>query len=333
MNTTRTTALLEATGLRKTFRVGGALSSATKEVLHGVDLRVERGEVVALVGESGSGKSTIARMIARLETIDGGTVRVLGRDVVAAEPHRASLAYRGDVQMVFQDPFGSLNPVHTVAHHLVRPLERHGKARGKAARARAAELLERVELTPAESFLGRYPHELSGGQRQRVAIARCLAVEPSLLLADEPTSMLDVSTRLEVLQLLRGLVDDAQLGVLFITHDLASARQLADRMLVLYAGHVVEEGATERVLRHPSHPYTRLLIDALPHGDGAFFTGPEAEAAHRPPASRGCPFAPRCPRADDRCRKEAPRARVVGPEHAAACHLYVEDPPPTPRSA
>ena len=256
MNTTRTTALLEATGLRKTFRVGGALSSATKEVLHGVDLRVERGEVVALVGESGSGKSTIARMIARLETIDGGTVRVLGRDVVAAEPHRASLAYRGDVQMVFQDPFGSLNPVHTVAHHLVRPLERHGKARGKAARARAAELLERVELTPAESFLGRYPHELSGGQRQRVAIARCLAVEPSLLLADEPTSMLDVSTRLEVLQLLRGLVDDAQLGVLFITHDLASARQLADRMIVLYAGHVVEEGATERVLRHlpPLHP-------------------------------------------------------------------------------
>ena len=254
MNTTRTTALLEATGLRKTFRVGGALSSATKEVLHGVDLRVERGEVVALVGESGSGKSTIARMIARLETIDGGTVRVLGRDVVAAEPHRASLAYRGDVQMVFQDPFGSLNPVHTVAHHLVRPLERHGKARGKAARARAAELLERVELTPAESFLGRYPHELSGASASG---SRSRGAWPSSPPCCWPTS------RPRCSMCRRGSRCCSCSAGSWTTRSSAcsssrttspSARQLADRMIVLYAGHVVEQGATERVLRHPSPP-------------------------------------------------------------------------------
>lgn len=321
-------ALLDVRGLSKSFPIGGVFSTQTKEVLHGVSFSVAPGEAVALVGESGSGKSTIARLIARLERIDGGEVRVRGRDIVKAEPRAASLAYRGDVQMVFQDPFGSLNPIHTIAHHLERPLARHKGLKGAEARAQAIELLDRVELSPGASFVTRYPHELSGGQRQRVAIARSLAVEPSLLLADEPTSMLDVATRLGVLKLLRALVDEQQIGVLFITHDLASARHLADRMLVLYAGHVVESGETERVLRHPSHPYTRLLIDALPHGDGAFLDGGESAVSHEPPAKVGCPFAPRCPHALPMCRTEAPAMRRVGAAHAAACHLYVDSPPP-----
>jgi ABC-type glutathione transport system ATPase component len=227
---------------------------------------------VALVGESGSGKSTIARLLLRLTGADAGEIRLDGVDVLARE-RRASLAYRARVQMIFQDPFGSLNPVHGVAHHLVRPLLRHRRCAPGEARRGALELLRTVGLEPAEEFLERRPHELSGGQRQRVAIARALAVEPDVLIADEPTSMLDVSIRVGILNLLARLKRERGLAILLITHDLASARYLADRVLVLYRGQVVEDGPTDDVVERPRHPYTQALLAAV--ADGRALGAPE----------------------------------------------------------
>jgi ABC-type glutathione transport system ATPase component len=229
----------------------------------GVSFEIDRGEVVALVGESGSGKSTVARLLARLDAPSAGAIRLAGSDVLATEPRRASLGYRRRVQMIFQDPYASLNPAHRVAHHIERPLARHRRVERGALAVRAAKLLEDVGLTPAAQFASRRPHELSGGQRQRVAIARALAVEPDLLIADEPTSMLDVSLRVGVLDLLARLRDERRLALLFITHDLASARYLADRILVMSGGKIVDGGAIEDVIARPSHPATRRLLAAV----------------------------------------------------------------------
>ena len=326
--------LLEVRGLRKTFRRAGRARRAGRLVaVANVEFRVGRGEAVALVGESGSGKSTIARLLLRLDRPDAGEIRLDGVDVLAVERRRASLAYRARVQMVFQDPFGSLNPVHRVAHHLARPLLRHGRAaRGRASlRDAAVALLRTVGLEPAEEMLDRFPHELSGGQRQRVAIARALAVQPDLLVADEPTSMLDVSLRAGVLGLLARLERERGLAVVLITHDLASARTLADRILVLYRGRIVEEGPAAAVVGSPAHPYTRALVAA-----SADRRAPLAGAA-RPAlvaeAVAGCPYAPRCPDAEARCRTEDPAARDVGQGRRVRCHLYPGDaaaPPPRP---
>jgi peptide/nickel transport system ATP-binding protein len=233
--------------------------------LRDVSFDLHRAEMVALVGESGSGKSTVARIIARLQPASGGEVRLRGRNVLAEEPRRASLAYRAGVQMVFQDPFASLNPVHTVLHHLARPLLRHRRVSGRAAlMARAADLLTDVGLSPPSAYLPRRPRELSGGQRQRVAIARALAVEPEVMVADEPTSMLDVSLRAGVLALLARLKQQRGLAVLLITHDLASACTVADRVLVLHGGTIVEGGRAAELVRAPAHPYTRQLLAAVP---------------------------------------------------------------------
>lgn len=229
-----------------------------------VSFEIERGEVVALVGESGSGKSTVARLLARLETPTSGAIKIAGTDVLAEEPRVASLHYRRRVQMIFQDPYASLNPAHTVGHHLERPIARHHRARHDDLTARVSQLLVDVGLTPPEQLAKRRPHELSGGQRQRVAIARTLAVEPDLLIADEPTSMLDVSLRVDVLNLLLNLRDERRLAILFITHDLASARYLADRILVMLGGAIVDGGPTEELIARPTHPYTRLLLAAAP---------------------------------------------------------------------
>jgi ABC-type glutathione transport system ATPase component len=231
------TAILTVKHLGKRF--------GSHQVLDGVSFEVERGEALALVGESGSGKSTAARIIAGLLPPTSGTV-----------------ATTGAVQMIFQDPFASLNPVHTIGYHLARPLVRHGKARGKAAvTARVHALLDEVGLGPAAEIAAKYPHQLSGGQRQRVAIARALAAEPDLILADEPTSMLDASIRIGVLNLLRDLKEQRGIAIVLITHDLGSARYLADRTVVLYRGRVVEAGATPALLAAPQHSYTRRLIE------------------------------------------------------------------------
>ena len=318
--------VLEIRGLCKSFRSRKVFGPAqTVAAARDVSFQIDRGEAVALVGESGSGKSTIARLVLRLEVPDGGEIRLDGNDVLAKEKRHASLAYRARVQMVFQDPFASLNPVHTVAYHLVRPLLRHRRADRSDARAKAAELLHIVGLEPAEEFIDRHPYELSGGQRQRVAIARALAVDPDVLVADEPTSMLDVSIRMEVLNLLLKLKKERGLAILLITHDLASARYIADRILVLFRGRVVEDGTAEEVVTSPAHPYTRALLSSIA-GAG---TGTEPEEKRRRAAGDdggdGCPFVSRCPDAMEVCTTIDPAPRDTG-GRSVRCHLYPEAP-------
>jgi oligopeptide/dipeptide ABC transporter ATP-binding protein len=315
--------LLELSGIHKSFSSSGLLSRSRSVVAaRDVSFEVDRGEAVALVGESGSGKSTLARLLLRLEAPDAGAIRLDGEDVLTREPRRASLGYRSRVQMVFQDPFGSLNPSHTVGYHLIRPLLRHGRAESAEVRRRALALLQTVGLEPAAEFVDRRPYELSGGQRQRVAIARALAVDPDLLVADEPTSMLDVSIRMGVLKLLAQLKRERKLAILLITHDLASARYLADRILVLFRGRIVEEGRSAAVVGAPAHPYTRALVAAI--ADTREVQPSETRpAAAGGEAIQGCPFAARCPDVLDVCAATDPTPRLVDGRRVR-CHLYPE---------
>jgi oligopeptide/dipeptide ABC transporter ATP-binding protein len=313
---------MDAVSLGKDYRL------ARHQVLHAVrdvSLSLHRGAVTALVGESGSGKSTVARLLAGQERPSAGTVRLNGQPV-APSGHRAFRRYKSEVQLVFQDPFASLNPAHTVRYHVERPLRLHrGPLSAAEVRQQAAALMEQVRLTPAEDFLAKYPHELSGGQRQRVSFARALAAQPSVLLADEPVSMLDVSIRLEMLTLLDDLRKRFRLALLYITHDIASARYFADEVLVMYAGEIVERGPAEDVTQRPAHPYTQLLVSSAPDPDnlgtalrnGANRAGRPGLAG--PPPDGACPFSPRCPFADDRCRREAPALQQISAARAAAC--------------
>ncbi|MEU3493681.1 ATP-binding cassette domain-containing protein [Kitasatospora cineracea] len=250
---------LEVRDLVKDFTLRSGLRRSTLRAVHRVTFTLVPGRTVAVVGASGSGKSTVARMIARLENPTAGTIRALGPD---GEPVR-DRAYRDHVQMVFQDPFASLNPFHSIEHHLARPLLLHSRAKGREeVREQATQLLERVNL-PTE-LMDRRPHELSGGQRQRVAIARALAPGAQVIVADEPVSMLDVSSRLGVLNLLARLQQEDRLAVLYITHDLATARHFSDDILVMNRGRIVERGPADAVILDPQHPYTRTLAAAAP---------------------------------------------------------------------
>ncbi|QIK84735.1 ABC transporter ATP-binding protein [Sanguibacter sp. HDW7] len=254
---------LEVRDLTKDFKIRKGLKSSQLRAADHVSFTLEPGKTIALVGESGSGKSTVARMIAKLETPSSGQILLDGKD---SATHGAALrSYRNNVQMVFQDPFASLNPFHSIAHHLERPLRIHGRSKSRSdLDATVNELLERVNLTPANSYAQRRPHELSGGQRQRVAIARALAPGARFLIADEPVSMLDVSIRLGVLNLLARLQREENLGVLYITHDLATARHFSDEILVMFRGKVVERGPSDEVILNPQHDYTKLLLSAAP---------------------------------------------------------------------
>ena len=250
---------LDARHLVKEYR----LRHTTLRAVDDVSFTLEPGRTLALVGQSGSGKSTVAKLLMQLEKPTAGEIRLDHRPV---QRRGAGLAaYRRTVQMVFQDPFASLNPFHTVAHHLERPVRlHHGGLSSPQVRERVLHLLERVRLTPPDQVARRRPHELSGGQRQRVAIARALAPEPGILVADEPVSMLDVSIRLGVLNLLATLQREEHLGVLYITHDLATARHFADEILVMYQGRIVERGSADDVIRAPQHDYTKALVAAAP---------------------------------------------------------------------
>jgi len=286
--------------------------------------------VVALVGESGSGKSTVAKLLAGQERVTSGSVRLDGSPV-EIRTRRDFRRYKSEVQLVFQDPFASLNPVHTVRYHLERPVRLHQRPGSRAdVDRRVRHLLEEVRLTPVDEFVGKYPHELSGGQRQRVSIARALAARPSVLLADEPVSMLDVSIRLEMLNLLDALRRDFSLAMLYITHDIASARYFADEIDVMYAGKLVERGDAEALTQQPAHPYTQLLVGAAPDPDDLASelrssrrrAGGAIATAARPASVRpeaGCPFTPRCPFADAHCAEEDPPLIRIGPGRAAAC--------------
>jgi oligopeptide/dipeptide ABC transporter ATP-binding protein len=298
--------LLEIQGLGVDFPQGGVFSKSILQALNEVSLTVAEGEALALVGESGSGKSTLAKVVAGLQVASRGEIRFNGAP--------RSKAARDDIQMVFQNPFASLNPVHDIRHHLERPLKLYGFDKPGALK----DLLETVGLD--ESYLPRFPHELSGGQRQRVAIARALAPKPKLLLADEPTSMLDVSSRMDILQLLDRLRKETGVGLLFVTHDLAAARWLCDRILVLYAGQVMEMAPADTLLRSPKHPYTQLLLAAATHGVGLDTELPAKPGrANTIDPTPGCPFQNRCLQALPACSTTTPT--LLGEQHQVACHL------------
>jgi peptide/nickel transport system ATP-binding protein len=333
--------VLEARDLVVDFRQRGG---GTLRAVDHVSFGLEKGETLALVGESGSGKSTVVRTLARLERSSAGAVLLDGQP--AGRHGRRLRAYRKRVQLIFQDPFASLNPMHTVRYHLARPLLRLHPGGGRSRLdASIAELLESVNLTPAAEVARKYPHELSGGQRQRVAIARALASSPDVLLADEPVSMLDVSIRLEILNLLDRLKRERNLALLYVTHDLATARYFSSQIMVMYRGEIVERGPADEVILRPSHPYTQLLAAAAPdpgvpreqlaaarrarEAMRASAASAAASAAGTPAerrellAGEGCRFLLRCPHAMDTCVSRPPDV-VVGADHHALCWLFAD---------
>jgi peptide/nickel transport system ATP-binding protein len=319
------TPILEVRGLTKHFKSGNAMRASVVRALEDVSFKLYPGRVVALVGESGSGKSTTARLIAKLYEPTAGQILYEGGDVAKSRSRKAMLDYRSHVQMIFQDPFGSLNPVHRVEYILKRPLLLHRKADRRNIADRVQNLLNRVALTPADEFAGKYPHQLSGGQRQRVAIARALAVEPKVILADEPVSMLDVSIRMGVLNLMAQLRDENHIAFLYVTHDLASARYFADETMVMYAGRVVESGPSEDLIRSPQHPYTQLLLSAVPDPSKGLKTQ-EVEVTGEVPSlgavGQGCPFAPRCKHVMAKCTDAMPPVTDLGGGRKTRCYLY-----------
>ena len=270
---------LEVQGLGKRFPLRGTgLRRETLDAVSDVSFTLRPGCVTALVGESGSGKSTVARLLARLYAPTAGKIIFDGHDVGDQWRRKTLLAYRSRVQMIFQDPFASLNPVKRVEHHIARPLQIHGICKRNEVDARVRELLRRVGLVPPGEIAQKYPHQLSGGQRQRVAIARALAVEPSVILADEPISMLDVSIRIGILNLILQLKRELGIAFLYITHDIASARYVADEVLVMYRGRIVEQGPTDAVLLDPQHAYTKLLLSAVPNPESGLRLEPLVRA-------------------------------------------------------
>jgi oligopeptide/dipeptide ABC transporter ATP-binding protein len=320
--------LLQTVELTRHFRLGGLFS---KRILHAVDdisLSINQGEIVALVGESGSGKTTLARLLAMIYPPTRGDVRYRGRSIRSLRRRRDQLWYRGEVPMVFQDPYSSMNPVFRVSHGVLRQLKLHRRELDSAGRQREAErVFEAVGLSPGREMLDKYPHEMSGGQRQRVGFAQALAVRPNLILADEPVSMLDVSIRIGLLNMMTRLREQENLSILYVTHDLASARYVADRILVMYAGHLVETGPAEVVLSRPKHPYTQLLLSAVPElkDDVAEAPSDTGEPPKVINPSEGCRFRWRCPYAIDQCEQVTPRLRPMGAAHEAACHVAVPD--------
>lgn len=321
--------ILEAVHLRKYFPLRQFKLVGPPAAVHAVEdtsLALYPGRALALVGESGSGKTTMARLLARLYEPSAGAIQFRGQPIKVRSS--ADLrAYRRHVQLVFQDPFSSLNPVHNVRYHLSRPLRIHGHARTAAQETeQILALLNRVSLSPAEQFITKYPHQLSGGQRQRVSIARALAARPEVLLADEPVSMLDVSIRLDILNLLLRLKDEERLALLFITHDIASARYFAEETLVMYAGQTVEGGPSDEVIQHPKHPYTQLLIAAAPDPDRIVVDTQKVAARGEIPSlinpPSGCRFHPRCPVAMPVCSQRFPGRTDLGGGHWTNCFVY-----------
>ena len=323
--------LVEVEGLTKSFPITQGIifqkQIGAVQAVVDVTLHIGRGETLGLVGESGCGKSTTARLITRLLEPTAGTVRLEGRDITHLG--RSDLRpLRREMQMVFQDPYGALNPRHTVGQIIAAPFQIHHVPGDR--RAMVQELMARVGLNP--EHYNRYPHEFSGGQRQRIGVARALALNPRLIVADEPVSALDVSIQAQILNLLKDLQDEGDLTYLFISHDLGVVRHVSDRIAVMYLGHLVEVAGADRLYDDPRHPYTAALLSAVPKGhEGAarnriVLTGDVPSPADPPP---GCPFHPRCPKArmvagsgdevPENCRSEMPPLEEVAPGHTVAC--------------
>ncbi|MGA3354917.1 MAG: ABC transporter ATP-binding protein [Acidimicrobiales bacterium] len=322
----RVAPVLELRGLTKTYALGRLGAQKTVRALSAVDLTLEKGKVLGLVGESGSGKTTLVRTVAYLERPTSGEIRVFGRALPTRPSQRRLRDHRRQVQMIFQDPYTSLDPLHKVRHSVSRPMHSFDTVARNARGEAVEEILIQVGLVPPGEYLRRYPYQLSGGQRQRVGIARALAARPSLLLADEPTSMLDVSIRLSIMNLLLDLQRDQSLSLIFVTHDLAGASYMSDEIAIMYAGHLLEIGATSEVMDEPRHPYTQLLRRAAPNPAEHFVKEERFEARGDPPdltdLPPGCPFVPRCPSARDECGTALPDWRQVGSAHRVRCVLY-----------
>lgn len=292
--------------------------------VNGVSFTIKAGEALAIVGESGSGKSTCARALTRLYEPTDGVLKLNGKDINDKQNTLSQAELAKQVQMIFQDPFGSLNPVHTIRHHLYRPIKIHmPHLKGEALEAYMIEMLEKVGLTPAAQTADKYPHELSGGQRQRVAIARAVATGAKFILADEPISMLDVSIRLGILNLMADMKEEG-IGFLYITHDIATARYFAERTAVMYVGHMVEWGESDAVTQTPQHPYTQLLISAVPEvgrkrGDAEKSVKTSNQIPLWKPDSVGCPFASRCPKVTAQCENSMPPVKQIAQDHFVRC--------------
>ncbi len=318
--------LLEVRDLQKHFPIRRGVFSGVSgwvRAVDGVSLSIAPGETLALVGESGSGKTTTGRCILRLLEPTAGTVRFDGADLLALPP-RAMRRMRRQIQIIFQDPYGSLNPRMRAGTIVREPLDIHRIGANRRERDdRVAALLCRVGLDPA--MRDRYPHEFSGGQRQRIGVARALALQPRLIVADEPVSALDVSVQAQVINLLMDLQEEFSIAYLFIAHDLAVVERIADRVAVMYLGRLVEVGTREEIFKNPLHPYTRALLQAIPIPDPArarerqVLRGDPPSPAQPPP---GCPFHPRCPSAIETCSRVEPALLEVAPGHWVACHLY-----------
>lgn len=320
--------ILEVEGVRKYFIQGGGILGGPKTVVKAVDgvsFSLRRGETLALVGESGSGKTTTGRLVLRLLEPDEGRIVFDGVDITHM-PEKKLRKLRPRMQMIYQDPYASLNPRMPVGEAIAEPLVVHGLADKREARKRALEMLERVGLTPAEDFYARIPAQLSGGQRQRVVIARAMILEPELVVADEPVSMIDVSMRASILDLLKSFQKERGLAMIFITHDLSVARLIADRVAVMYLGKIVEEGPVEEVLRDPRHPYTAALVTAAPsirmrRRKRLKVKGEIADPRSPPP---GCRFHPRCPFATEECKRVEPELEEAD-GRKVACHHPLQE--------
>jgi peptide/nickel transport system ATP-binding protein len=314
--------LVSIKGLKVTFTGGPKPVRA----VDGVDLDVGPGEVVALIGESGSGKSVTLRALMRLNperrSTIAGSIAVDGRDVLAMRGRELADFRGATVAMIFQEPLLALDPVYTLGDQITEAILRHERVGRREARARALELLKRVRIPSPERRLDAYPHEMSGGMRQRAMIALALACRPKVLLADEPTTALDATVQIQILLLLRELQRDLGLSIIFVTHDLGAAVEIADRILVMYAGRIIEEGSVRQIIRAPRHPYTIGLLKSRAHG--ALVRGARLETIPGSPPDLanlpdGCAFAPRCPLATDPCRQGPPPHVLVGEGHSAAC--------------
>lgn len=320
-------AVMSAVGLTRHFSIGGTFS---KQVLHAVDdfsFSISEREIVAVVGESGSGKTTLVRLLAKVFRPTSGEIVYKDRSVRSLRSRKDVLWYRGEVPMVFQDPYSSMNPVYRVSHGVMRNLKLHRRELNTRERwAEAQRVFDTVGLD--SSMLEKFPYEMSGGQRQRVGFAQSLAARPKLILADEPVSMLDVSIRAGILNMMSDLREKEDVSILYITHDVASARYVADRVIVMYAGHQVESGPTDEIISNPKHPYTQLLLSAVSDlGETtSLVTGDTGEPPKVVNPSEGCRFRWRCPYVVDECGRTTPKLRRVGLAHEVACHVASADP-------
>ncbi|MGF1693396.1 ABC transporter ATP-binding protein [Photobacterium kagoshimensis] len=321
--------IIEGKNLVKDFPVNSnSLKKSMMRAINDVSFKMYKSRGLSVVGESGSGKSTTAKMIAKMYAPTSGHIEYFGRDIAEIENHQDLMQYRQGVQMVWQDPFGSLNPTHTIFHHIARPLLIHNKVsktNKKELEEHVYSLLEQVGLIPPKETAAKYPHQLSGGQRQRVNLARNIAVGAEVVLADEPTSMLDVSIRAGVLNLMEEMKFEREMALLYITHDIATARYIAEDLAVMYVGHMVEWGDTEEIIHDPQHPYTQLLVSAVPDPSKSIhekLKGNKGEIPLWTPESLGCPFAGRCTHATEQCRDKLPSITQLSDNHFVRCYLY-----------